>query len=433
MKLLLYRLAVGSIRGVSPLLSRGSSKLARGLAGRRGAEDLLASWGRGVRDPKRPVGWFHAPSVGEGLQAQVVIRALVARLPDIQIVFTHFSPSAEAFAASVGADVAAYLPWDLRGPISTVLDAIEPDVVVFTKTEVWPVLTHEAVRRDIPVAMVGGSVPDGAGRLRAPARGLLRGSWTRLALACANADPDAERFVELGVSASRVHTTGDPGIDSALDRVRDADQLAPWLAPFHEDARATLVAGSTWPADETVLLVALERVRLAVPGLRAVIAPHEPSPERVTDLLARLRADGWRAESLAGVEESGSVRDVDVVVVDRVGPLAQLYSIGSVSYVGGGFHDAGLHSVLEPAAAGTPVVFGPRHHNARAAADLLAEGGGRVVSDAPALAGVLAGWFNDEAGCERSGQSAFSYIEAHRGAADRTASLLDPLIRRIEG
>ncbi len=377
--------------------------------------------------------WFHAPSVGEGLQAQAVVEALRGRIPDLQIVFTHFSPSAEAFARSVGADVAAYLPWDLRGPIRATLDAVRPDLVVFTKTEVWPVLAQEAGRLAVPVAIIGGSVPDGAGRLRGPARRLMRDAWTQLALAGANADADAERFVELGVSPSCVHTTGDPGIDSALARLERVDARSPWLAPFHEDPRPTLVAGSTWLADEAVLLPALERSRSEVPELRVVIAPHEPAPNQVEELLSRFRRSGWRAEGLATVEASRSVRDVDVVVVDRVGPLSDLYSIASVSYVGGGFGDAGLHSVLEPSAAGSPVLFGPRHHNTRAADDLIAAGGARTVQDAPTLASVLAEWFKDEEKRGRGGREAFGYIDQHRGAADRTASRLDPLIRRIEG
>jgi 3-deoxy-D-manno-octulosonic-acid transferase len=428
-----YRLAVGTLRALSPIVSFGSSKLARGVVGRRHAHELLAVWGRGVRDPTRPVVWFHAPSVGEGLQAQAVIGGLLARLPELQVVYTFFSPSAEELGGRMGADVAAYLPWDLRGPVSTALDAIEPDLIVFTKTEVWPVLTDQARRRSIPVAIVVGSLPDGAGRLRGPARAVLRGTWNKIGLACANSDVDTERFIELGVSESIAHTTGDPGIDSALDRSRGADPTASYLAPFREHPRPTLVAGSTWPADEAVLLPALERLRSEIPDLRAVLAPHEPGREQVTHLLARLRESGWRAETLDVFESGDSSQSVDAVVVDRVGVLAHLYAIASVSFVGGGFHDRGLHSVLEPAAARTPVIFGPRHRSARAAADLLARGGAKVVADISQLVAVAGHWLTDEADRDRAGGSAFGYIAAHRGAADRTAVLLDPLIRRKEG
>lgn len=426
---LVYRMAVGSIRLMSPLLATGGSKLARGIAGRRGAHEVLSVWGDALRDPKRPVVWFHAPSVGEGLQAEAVIEAWVARRPELQVVFTFFSPSAEGFARRIGADVAAYLPWDLRGPIRTALDAIRPDVLAFTKTEVWPVLVEEAWRRGIRVAIVGATVPEGARRMRWPARALLRPTWRRLDLACANSVADGPRLEKLGVAACVTHVTGDPGIDSALRRAGTADAGAAYLSPFHADPRPTVVAGSTWASDEAVLLPAVRSIRSAVPRLRLIIAPHEPEPAHVHSLLRRFRDEGSTVATLTEVEEAGTANDIDVVVVDRVGVLAHLYSLASVSYVGGGFHDAGLHSVLEPAAAGTPIVFGPRHRNARAAEELLASKGAKIASTWAELATEVAHWLLDPDERDRAAANAFNYIERHRGAADRNAERLDALIR----
>jgi 3-deoxy-D-manno-octulosonic-acid transferase len=148
----------------------------------------------------------------------------------------------------------------------------------------------------------------------------------------------------------------------------------------------------------------------------------------VEELLGRLRADGWVAQTLASVEEGGTVEGVDAVVVDRVGALAHLYTVGRVAYVGGGFHDAGLHSVLEPAAARLPVIFGPRHANARAAGDLLACGGARQTEDAGALARALTEWLTGGEAYDYATRQAFGYIHAHLGAAERTAVLLDDLM-----
>ena len=373
--------------------------------------------------------WLHAPSVGEGLQARAVKEAWLLRHPDTQVLFTFFSPSAEGFAGDFGADVTEYLPWDLRGPLARVLDAVEPDAVVFTKTEVWPVLVAEAARRGVPVAMVGATVPEGSGRARWPATALLKPTWETLDLACAISEEDGRRLQALGVSPERVRVTGDPGIDSAARRFQASPRRAPWLTPFRDAPRPTVVAGSTWSSDEAVLLPALDRVRATVPRVRAVIAPHEPTPEHVAGLLGRLGEAGWEVATLGQVEGRGALR-ADAVVVDRVGVLAHLYGIASVSYVGGGFHDEGLHSVLEPAAAGSPVLFGPRHRNARAAADLLEVGGAKVASDPSGLAGVLLDWLEDEAARSRVGEAAAGYIEGHRGAAERSAAHLDEIIHR---
>jgi 3-deoxy-D-manno-octulosonic-acid transferase len=370
--------------------------------------------------------------VGEGLQALAVKDALLARSPDVQVVYTFFSPSAEGLAERFGADVTSYLPWDLRGPIARVLEAVEPDLVVFTKTEVWPVLVAEARRRSVPVAIVGAAVPEGAGRMRWPARRLMRGTWSGIDLACANSDADGVRLEALGVLGPRVRTLGDPGIDSAASRFDDAPDDALYLAPFRDDPRPTVVAGSTWAADEAVLLPALEAVRADLPDLRVIIAPHEPDPDHVSRLVERLRRASWRVATLAQVEATGSAEGLDAVVVDRIGVLAHLYGVASVSFVGGGFHAHGLHSVLEPAAAGTPITFGPRHENARAAGDLVEQGGAKVAADPEELAGVLVTWLRTGDAKTRTGRAAARYIESPRGAAERTAACLAQLMHRTE-
>lgn len=422
----LYRSLQRLLRASTPVLGRGTSKLSRAVAGRGGSSRGLVAWGKAHRDPARPGAWIHAPSVGEGLQARAVLEQLLARRPSLQTVYTHFSPSAEGLAAGMPAAWAGYLPWDLPEEMGPALEAARPGVVAFTKTEVWPVLVEEAARRSVPVALVGGAVPRGARRARWPARALLRPTWSRMALVCAMTDGDAERFRELGVPPEALRVTGDPGIDSAAARARGADPGAAYLRPFHEEPRPTLVAGSTWPSDLRVLLPALDAARRTVPALRVVLAPHEPSPDRVRGLLSELSGRGWRACSLAEVEAAGAA-GVDAVVVDRVGALAHLYTVGEAAYVGGGFHGAGLHSVLEPAAAGLPVIFGPGHAHVRAAGELLAAGGAREVRGPGDLADVLASWLGEGADHDYAAHQAFGYIHGHLGAAERTAALLDGL------
>ncbi len=423
-----YRLLIHGLRAISPVLSRGDSKLARGIRGRRDAARILVRWGRKHRNPARPLAWFHAPSVGEGFQARATMEALRELRPDVQLVYTYFSPSAEAFADRIPADEAGFLPWDLPPELRPVLHALAPDLLAFTKTEVWPVLAREASRRGIPLSLIAATLPAGAGRLRPPARWFLRPTFARLSRVAAIAADDADRFSGIGLSPDRVVVTGDPGIDSAAARAEDVDPDAPYLRPFRSGDRPTVVAGSTWPPDEEVLLPAVARVREDLPGLRLVIAPHEPHRDHLDRLASALEGAGWRVGFLGSVESAGSCRGIDAVVVDRVGVLAQLYTIGSAAYVGGGFHDDGLHSVLEPAAAGIPVAFGPGNENARAATDLLAMGGGVEVRSEDDLVRALLSWLSGRDEGRRAGRLARGYIERHRGAARRTAELLEEML-----
>jgi 3-deoxy-D-manno-octulosonic-acid transferase len=425
---LLYRLAVGAARTVAPLAGAGGGKVARGLAGRRKAHEVLARWGEEVRDPDSPTVWFHAPSVGESLQAEAVIEALRVRMPDVQIVFTYFSPSAVTVADRMRVDVAGYLPWDLRSTTSRVLDAVRPEALVFTQTEVWPVLVESAVDRGVSVVLAAGTVPADAGRMSLPARALLRTTWESLTAAYAVGEPDAERLRSLGVGASAVSVTGDPGVDSAARRVDDVSAEAAHLRPFHADPRPTLVAGSTWPADMDVLVPALAMLRERVPGVRLVIAPHEPEDAVVSSLLDQLDSDDCSATTLSRVESVGSTGGADAIVVDRVGVLADLYTIATVAFVGGGFHGAGLHSVLEPAAASKPVVFGPSYGRSVPAAQLIEAGAATSVESAEGLAEALIVWCDDAQANHDAATRAQGYIQSHLGAAKRTADALADLL-----
>ena len=425
---IVYRFLVGVARCVAPILGTGTGKIARGFKGRLVAHEVLAKWGKEKRDPHRATVWVHAPSVGESIQACAVIEALRAKIPRVQVVFTHFSPSAVEFSGRMPVEVSSYLPWDLIGTTGSVLDAVQPDLLIFSKTEVWPVLVSEAQKRFIPVALVGGSVPSNAGRLRQPTRSFMRATWQGLTLACAIADDDANRLQSLGVSPEVISVTGDPAVDAVAQRVSALDVTANHLAPFYSDNRPTVIAGSTWNTDLKRLLVALEIVRTVVGEIRIVIAPHEPSDFGVSNLREQLEKRSWSTRTLKEVESIASVSGVDAVIIDRVGVLPDLYTVGHVGYVGGGFHRDGVHSVIEPAAARLPVIFGPQYRNSSAAIDLLKEGAAKVVTDAEGLADSLLSWLEDTKEHSYAANRAFGYIHAHKGAAERTVDALTHLV-----
>ncbi len=418
---IVYTTALHAAHLATPVAAIGDGKVARSIRARRDAVARLCDWGVASRDPSRPLIWFHAPSVGEGLQARAVLEEARELLADAQWVFTHFSPSAEKLAASMPADFHGYLPWDLPGNWRRVLAAVRPSAIVFTKTEIWPNLVRAATAARIPTALTAATLPETSSRLKWPTRSILRQPLSQLAAVQAIGQADAEGFRSIGAQDAAISVTGDPGIDSAVRRARTADPQAPWLAPFHATSAPTVVAGSTWGECEVRLRPALRAARDQTDGLRIVIAPHEPTPGHTHPLIEGLEADGWRVATLAEVEADGAVGEANAIVVDRVGVLAGLYTIGTVAYVGGGFGSAGLHSVLEPAAAGIPTVVGPNYRSSAAAIDMLKEGGVRSVQDADGLAAVFAGWLGDPEQRASDGESAGRYIDRHSGAARTSA------------
>lgn len=420
------RLAYGAVgvlaRTAAAVVPPGEAKWRRSLAARRGIRARFAAWAPS-RDRSRPLLWMHAPSVGEGLQARVILDLVRRHRPDVQLAYTFFSPSAEPFARSLAVDFADYLPFDTRGDVRAVLGALRPSALVFSKLDVWPVLVDEAARRGVRLGLVSGTISDSSSRTGPLAASLLHDCYGQLHRVGAASEADAERISALGTPRDRIVVTGDTRYDQAWERAGRADRLGGLLGPL-ASSRPTLVAGSTWPADEAVLLEAWPLVRHDVPDARLVIAPHEPKPAHVRPLEAWAARHGLRSARL----DDPAAAAADVVIVDRVGVLGDLYALATVAFVGGGFHAAGLHSVLEPAAFGAPVAFGPRHANSRDAILLHRSRGGDSVATVDETIEALTHWLGDPAARAVAGEAARSLVERGLGAARRSHDLVMQLV-----
>jgi 3-deoxy-D-manno-octulosonic-acid transferase len=400
----------------------GQGKVVRSLRQRREALRPFDEFARTRRDPRRPLVWWHAPSVGEGLQAKPVIELLRERRPDVQLAYTFFSPSAERFARGLDVDVAAYLPFDRPRNADRLLDAMRPTALIYSKLDVWPLLTEHAARHGAALGMISATLASRSGRSGALAQALLRDAYASFDAVGAIDPDDADRLVALGVRRERVHVTGDTRYDQVAARARTRQQASPLLAPLRS-SRPTLVAGSTWPADEAVLLPAWRALRVAVPEARLVIAPHEPTEEHCAPIRRWAQDAGL---TLAALDAAGA--DDDVVLVDRVGVLGDLYALGDAAFVGGGFHAAGLHSVLEPASFAMPVLFGPRHHGSRDARLLYEARGGEAVRDVPELVRALRILFTEPDTRARAAEAALGVVRDGVGAAERSYALVERLL-----
>lgn len=420
-----YRAVVRLGAAVAPSLGVFSPKLRRAITARWGAGERLLEWARSGRDDARPLVWFHAASVGEGLQAESVLHHLRRLRPDCQVIYTHFSPSAEALAARLPVDATDYLPYDLPDSVDRLLSALEPNLLVFSKLDVWPELSTRASTTGTEVAIVAATVSPGSGRLRWPARTLLTPGYRVVAAAAAISSEDAARLARLGVAPERIRVLGDPRFDSAMEKVRGVTSEEPLLR-FGRGA-PTMVAGSTWPGDESVLLRAFVALRRRHPEARLILVPHEPTDAHIEGIERRAAAAGLPPPVRLSVAEGPT----PLLVVDRLGVLAALYGAGAMAYVGGGFGRAGLHSVLEPAAWAVPVAFGPRCQNSRDAALLLEERGGTRLGSWRAAAGLEKQWDTwivDDVGRRAQGSRAREVVERGLGASERTAEMLVELI-----
>ncbi len=400
----------------------GDGKVIRALRDRRDARTALVAWGGAHRDPTRPLLWVHAPSVGEGLMAEPVLRALSTAHPDWQVLYTYFSPSAARFASRLPVTYAGPLPFDSARAADALLDALRPTALVVSKLDLWPRLTERAHARGVRLGMISATLSAGSGRAGALARALLHDAYAALDAVGAVDPADADRLVALGVRRDRITVTGDTRYDQCAARTAATDRASALLAPLGR-TRPTVVAGSTWPGDERVLGAAWPALRVAVPEARLIIAPHEPTEAHLAPIERWATASGLRVARLTNASA-----DADVVVVDRVGVLHELYALAEAAYVGGGFHAAGLHSVIEPASFGVPVLFGPHHTRSRDAGLLLEARAAEAVPDAAALTRALRILLTEPDTRARAGAAAQGVVTAGRGAANASVALIEGLI-----
>lgn len=416
--------AAGAISRIAVAMAPAKeSKLFKAMTARRGLVDRYRVWASAHRNPSRPLLWVHAPSVGEGLQALPVIQQFRAARPDTQLVYTFFSPSAERFAKTVGADYHDYLPFDNETDTEGALDALKPTAIVFSKLDVWPILVAGAVKRGVKTGLLSATVPESSGRRSSIALLALREAYESLDIVGAISPSDAQRLLEMGVRGDRLIVTGDTRYDQVWSRATSPSETRDALIAKYDDPRATLVAGSTWPSDEKRLLPAWLQLRKQFNQIRLIIAPHELSKEHLQAI------ERWaRESSLTLTRTSDPVyRASDVLLVDQYGILADIYALGDAAYVGGGFQDAGLHSLLEPASFGAPVLMGPMHMDNRDA-HLLVSGGGAMRCPGPGdITARLMVWFTNQAVHHRASASARRVVEAGIGAAEKSLELVETL------
>ena len=417
-----YAIAGRIADAFAAIVPAGESKFRRGLSARRGLIERYRRWASTQRDSSRPLVWFHAPSVGEGLQALPVIDLLSQRRRDIQIAYTFYSPSAERFARSVKADFSDYLPFDRFDHTRDIVHALRPSALIFSKLDIWPALTEAASAQQVRIGVISATLAEGSGRRGVFARALLADAYAALDRVGAIDEEDAERLRQQGVQPDRITVTGDTRYDQVWAR---AQKPSPSLVQSLRSSRPTLVAGSTWPSDEEHLLPAWLRIREKIPDARLIIAPHEIDSGHLDSITS------WARKNLQLTRiDSPDARNADVLLVDRFGILGDLYALADVAFVGGAFHAAGLHSVLEPAAFGAPVLFGPRYDKSRDAVQLIAAGGGASVKSDVDLAIRLGDWLGSIAARDAAGAAAKAMVREGLGAAERSYQLVTTLLPR---
>ncbi len=406
---LLYNFAMLIYQSFIWLASKFNNKKATlFLSGRENVFALLEQ----KRLPGEHYIWFHAASLGEFEQGRPIIESLKNTHPEYKILLTFFSPSGyEVRKDYQGADIICYLPMDMSWNVKRFLDIVQPDCAIFIKYEFWMNYLLELKKRQIKTYIVSAIFRESQMFFR------WYGGYYRSIL-----NSFTHLFVQNDQSVRLLHSIGLDNVtkvgDTRFDRVADIASNAkelPIVQLFKSDKKV-LVAGSSWPNDEEILLSYFNQNK----DIKLIIAPHEIHEEHLQSIISKLKRPYLRY-SQATTE---NISEADCLIIDCFGLLSSIYRYGEIAYIGGGF-GVGIHNILEAAVYGIPVIFGPNYKKFQEAVDLIELGGAFSIADYTGFSRLMSDLLVDNSSLYASSAAVSNdYSQRNRGATIKVLDII---------
>lgn len=307
--------------------------------------------------PSRPI-WIHASS-GEIEYARSVIRELRRVYPQATIMVTYFSPSAKTLLTKIPeVNLTFPLPFDKRGEVIQFLKFYNPRCALFARTDIWPELSYQLFKFKIPSLIFSTTIAKKSGRLKWPTSHLTRWSFNHLTHIQTVSPEDRYLLTSLGVKTP-IEVTGDTRYDQVFFRLENSQYKIQWS---QKENSLVLVMGSTWPEDEEKLIPSLKS--WINKGHRAILVPHEVNFEHLQKIQTLLRKNNINYNLFTDIHSD----ETQVLLVNKIGYLQELYKFGHIAFVGGSFKQK-IHSVMEALCLGLPVIVGPYYENNREAVE----------------------------------------------------------------
>lgn len=322
--------------------------------------------------PSSPSGkrvWIHAVSVGEILQLQQIVRELRLKEQPLDLLVTTTTQTGFQVANEKLTDCqVAYFPLDFTWSVCEAIKRVQPDLIVLVELELWPNFLREAAARQVPVALINGRLSERSFNGYRKLRPLFSGLLNQITKIAVQSEEYKQRFMKLGVDAKRIQVTGSIKFDGVQTN-RDRESVQSLRSFFElEPEDVVFIAGSTQHPEEKMVLEAFEKVRDQVPNARLILVPRHP--ERGAAITRYIEESGYgmirRSDGSRTTSQSPSVG-----LLDTVGELGDCWALADVAFVGGSFGDRGGQNMLEPAAYGAAVCFGPKTRNFKHIVELL--------------------------------------------------------------
>ncbi len=396
-----------------------NAKVRRGIRGRRNLFPSLETQIANKLLPGKRI-WFHASSMGEFEQAKPIIAELKRQHDDVRIIVTFFSPSGYEHSKKYPlADVISYIPFDTVSNARRFLDLTRPDVAVIIRYDVWPNHIWELQERNIPMLIANATMRHNTQRRFPLVRSFHHHVYNAITNILTVSQNDVEAFGVFKLDRPRIEAVGDTRYDQVSNRSVEARKRHIISESILRNKRV-VVAGSSWPEDEEVLIPAFLALQKDMDDLLLIIVPHEPTVEHLEELESALTG----TTSFIRFSGLNDYAGEHVIIVDSIGILLALYTCAHVAYIGGSFKQ-NVHNVLEAAVYGIPVVYGPRHRNSQEAIRLVELGGGFVVDGIESMKNTLRALLGGEATRTASGKIAAEFVRQNVGATERFLKYLE--------
>ena len=360
--------------------------------------------------------WVHTASLGEFEQGLPIIEQLKKNYPEYRILVTFFSPSGyEVKKNTAAADLVTYLPMDTKKNAIKFLDLVNPKLVIFVKYEIWPNYLRALSQRNIPTLLISALFKENQIYFKSYG-GFMRKALHNFTHIFVQDTKSIELLSKINIKNTAI--SGDTRFDRVIEILERDNNLA-FMENFKNGAK-TLVAGSTWPDDEEVLV---PYINTGESSLKFVLAPHNIKPEHINKLKSSIN----KKTILYSELENKDLSAYEVLIIDTIGLLTKIYSYAEISYVGGGFA-TGLHNTLEPAVYGIPVIIGPSFKGFKEAEDLVNKGGVLVVKSPAEFFTLVNDLLKDEEHLKRTGDINSTYVSENKGASIQIMAYVRTLI-----
>jgi 3-deoxy-D-manno-octulosonic-acid transferase len=366
--------------------------------------------------------WVHALSLGEVVSAVPLVLELEKIFGKDKIVFsvstlTGFETAESRLDPHVRRIF--FFPYDILFSVARAVKLVDPELVIIVETDLWPNFMARMKLKEIPVVLANARLSDRSTTGYRRIKGLIKPLLNSFATICVQSVEDASRFRSLGTLPDRLQISGNLKFDQKINHLsdRECDKLRRGFNIMPNDR--VMVAGSTHPGEEEILLKGYAKIKKSVSALKLVIAPRDP--DRAPEVKEIFLSRGFTAACLAEIQKASGGQPVDIIVIDRIGLLGKVYTMGDLAFIGGSLVQAGGHNPLEPAAYGKPMLFGPDMSDFRLVSRLLvAAGAAAIITDADSLHLHAQKLLEDAEFARLAGRNARRVFDENSGAVGRT-------------